>query len=462
MSLETVEFSLICEEDLDIGSGTRQVRLQDGSLVTAHQLSLPSLLIRRTRQVQATAGQAALTVASLLVPGAKVAGVTTQNLTRLGTSQGLTGVAIGDGTLMDFWGTQTTLTAGAQTTQADFRGQSWPTYPSGGNIILSALGGLFDGQGTLEVTVHYFLLPHRQATDTANGADPAPTLALTLEDLLDVLATPAKGTLLVSDGTLWKSLPVGGDGEVLTVDSTQPLGLRWAVPTGGGGPTPSGAVNYGTTFTAQTSVSVGAATHGFTSPYLLVRVYALSGAEVLPATVTIHPTTYTVTATFAAPQSGRLVINGIGNGVPNYGTPFSGASSVTILGTAHGFGTPNLLWGVYDTAGQRVDPVSVSVDPLTFDVVGTFSTPLSGWLALSGTGQGGANYGTTFTGQTTVVIPAATHGYGTPNLLVGLYDAATPAQAIEASTLQVQPTTYTVTATFAAGQDGRLVINGSS
>lgn len=44
-----------------------------------------------------------------------------------------------------------------------------------------------------------------------------------------------KGDLLVHDGSALACLPVGTDGQVLTADSTQPDGVKWAAGGGGGG-----------------------------------------------------------------------------------------------------------------------------------------------------------------------------------------------------------------------------------
>lgn len=51
------------------------------------------------------------------------------------------------------------------------------------------------------------------------------------------LAAAAAGDLLIHDGERWGVLEVGADGEVLTADSTEDLGVAWATA-GGGTPTP--------------------------------------------------------------------------------------------------------------------------------------------------------------------------------------------------------------------------------
>lgn len=156
-------FSKVVREDLDIGTGTRQLRLQDGSLVTANQLQLSSLLVLATRRINATLLANALTLGSMIPAGAMVAGVTTEILIAIGQSQGLGSITIGDGTIMDRWGVQTDLTQGAQTDQGDFQPGPWPIYPTATDVVISAIDGKFDSVGQIEVTVHYFLLPHRAA-----------------------------------------------------------------------------------------------------------------------------------------------------------------------------------------------------------------------------------------------------------------------------------------------------------
>lgn len=163
MSLELVEFSRICLEDLDIGNGTRAVGLADGSTATLHQVSLASLLIPTTRTIVPGAGMATAVLTAMIPGGARVAGVTTQILTSLGTTQGLTSFSVGDGIVMERWGIQSALTAGAQTDQGDFTDSNWPVYPSDTDIILSAIGGLFNGAGEIQVTAWTFFLTHRAA-----------------------------------------------------------------------------------------------------------------------------------------------------------------------------------------------------------------------------------------------------------------------------------------------------------
>jgi hypothetical protein len=150
-------------EDLDVGSGTRSVRLADGSLATLTQVSLPGLCSLKTTRLNASNGASALTATGLIPANARVAGVTSKVTTTLATTNSLTGFAIGDGTIVDRWGGQTTLTANAETDQGDFADAEWPVYAAATDVVLSAQGGTFGSTGQVEVTLWYFLMTHRTA-----------------------------------------------------------------------------------------------------------------------------------------------------------------------------------------------------------------------------------------------------------------------------------------------------------
>ncbi|MGE5647628.1 MAG: hypothetical protein ACM336_17765 [Acidobacteriota bacterium] len=79
------------------------------------------------------------------------------------------------------------------------------------------------------------------------------------------------------------------------------------------------------------------------------------------------------------------------SGGSNYSQAFSGATSVTIAGTAHGLGTANVIVDCYDAAtpAARLEPASVTVHPATFDVTVTFSSARSGRCVVNGSGASG-------------------------------------------------------------------------
>jgi hypothetical protein len=150
-------------EDIDVGQNTRSVRLADGSLATLTQVSLPGLCSLKTTRLNASNGASVLTATGLIPAGSRIAGVTTRVTTTLGTGGGLTGFAIGDGVSTARWGTQSTLTANAETDQGDFEDGSWPAYAAATDVVLSAVGGTFASTGQVEVSVFFFLLTHRTA-----------------------------------------------------------------------------------------------------------------------------------------------------------------------------------------------------------------------------------------------------------------------------------------------------------
>ena len=161
--METVTYSLLYREDLDLGSGTKQVRLADNGLYTVNQLQLSSFMLPRTYSLTPTATTAIATVTGGLLAGMRVCRVTSKITTTFGVTQSLSSIQIGDGVVADRWGEQSTLTLNAETDQGDFLDASWPIYPAATDLSITAVGGLFDGTGAIELTVFYFYLIHRSA-----------------------------------------------------------------------------------------------------------------------------------------------------------------------------------------------------------------------------------------------------------------------------------------------------------
>jgi len=214
-------------------------------------------------------------------------------------------------------------------------------------------------------------------------------------------------------------------------------------------------------FVNRISVYVGGTTHRLGTRGLLAQLYtdAVPAAAVEPAALTVDQSTYDVLAQFADPLSGSLVLSG----AAPYIRDFTAATTVTVLGSAHGFATADLLWRLYDNtqpAGQILGsavfaPDSITVHPSTFDVVVTFSDPMTGYLVLT---KSDPQYAASFTSQMTVTVAGSTHGLGTRALLWGVWDASTPRTALAPNTLTVHPTTYDVVATFSDPTSGRLVL----
>ncbi|HEX8985263.1 MAG TPA: hypothetical protein VF767_07525, partial [Bryobacteraceae bacterium] len=83
-------------------------------------------------------------------------------------------------------------------------------------------------------------------------------------------------------------------------------------------------------------------------------------------------------------------VTALGGG--NYAQSFTSQATLTIPGTAHGFGTASLLAACYDdaTPAAALAYTSMSVHPLTFDVTITFAGARSGRCVVNGSGAANA------------------------------------------------------------------------
>jgi hypothetical protein len=97
-----------------------------------------------------SAGAGTILVPNLVPLGYRMEGALVRIDTAFGASNGVTGIAIGDSTAVDRWGT-IGLTAGLQTTQQAFHGADRPIAATAYSIILSAIGGTFDSAGSCTV-----------------------------------------------------------------------------------------------------------------------------------------------------------------------------------------------------------------------------------------------------------------------------------------------------------------------
>ena len=158
--METITFSKILVEDLDIGDGTRSLRLQDGALYNLNRVHLGTLLLTRTQTLNASAAAAVLTASGLFLAGARIFGVTIEVLTAFGATNGLTGLAIGYAADSTAWGNAIALTLGTKTSQADFLSGALPIFATATDALVTALGGTFDATGQLQVKTHYMMLRH--------------------------------------------------------------------------------------------------------------------------------------------------------------------------------------------------------------------------------------------------------------------------------------------------------------
>ena len=148
---------------------------------------------------------------------------------------------------IDILGNSGTVTNGVYTT-GSYSNPTWITSLSGSKISGDISGNAANVTGTVAI---------------ANGG----TGQTTKTEAFDALSpTTTKGDLIVSNGTDNIRLPVGADTYVLTADSTQASGVKWAAGGGGGGMADPGAngvvvrtalnTTAARTITAGTGISV--------------------------------------------------------------------------------------------------------------------------------------------------------------------------------------------------------------
>ena len=87
-----------------------------------------------------------------------------------------------------------------------------------------------------------------------------------------------------------------------------------------------------------------------------------------------------------------------------------------------------------------------------------WNTGNSRWEPQALPGSSNGAYSISFVSQTTLSIPGALHLLGTPNLLIGCYDASVPNMRVHPNTVSINATTFDVTVTFSVAQSGRCVL----
>ena len=183
-------------------------------------------------------------------------------------------------------------------------------------------------------------------------------------ELLAALARPPKGALLASLGGLWRQLSVGSNGQVLTADSTEVSGLKWAAAGG------SATLVDLASATASSSATIDL--EAFSDTY---REYLVFGSQVKPAIdnngifLRVKDGTYQGDAgdysydrayiaggtwTLASSDSASVIapMDGIGNATGE------GVSFVCLISrprdAENGFFRVLMLWCGTDTAGNSI------------------------------------------------------------------------------------------------------------
>jgi hypothetical protein len=98
---------------------------------------------------------ATVTSSSLIPAGSIVIAVSTAVTTALGTTNSTTGYQVGDGTDADAFGAITGTADTTRSRRTDWTITSAPVYASATDIVLTAVGGNFDGTGDIKVVVWY-------------------------------------------------------------------------------------------------------------------------------------------------------------------------------------------------------------------------------------------------------------------------------------------------------------------
>ena len=106
----------------------------------------------------ASDGASVLTAAGLAPADARILGLTTEITAEFGISRGLTGLILGDGVVSDRFGVSGSLTPETTTNQLDFNSDVQQIAPPGYTILVSALGGTFDANGSVKITLYWSTL----------------------------------------------------------------------------------------------------------------------------------------------------------------------------------------------------------------------------------------------------------------------------------------------------------------
>lgn len=106
-----------------------------------------------TATLACTAGAALLTASGLVPANRRLLASWAKNLSAIGTSQGVSGYDLGSHGLQDRWGANIGLGSGTKTTVGSFRSSDQPVSGSAQDITVTALGGTFDGVGSIEITI---------------------------------------------------------------------------------------------------------------------------------------------------------------------------------------------------------------------------------------------------------------------------------------------------------------------
>lgn len=129
-----------------------------------------------------------------------------------------------------------------------------------------------------------------------------------------------------------------------------------------------------------------------------------------------------------------------------FGSPSGGITPITCAAVPHS-----------SIAATAVTPGSYTCANITVGADGSTTAAANGSC---GGGSGGAagSFAQAFASQTSVTITGATHGLGTANMVVEVYDGASPAARVRPAKVTIDASTFAVVVTFNNSQSGTIVL----
>jgi hypothetical protein len=241
--------------------------------------------------------------------------------------------------------------------------------------------------------------------------------------------TTLLGDLIVRGSTTVQRLPVGSDGQVLTADSTQPLGIKWANPTGGsGGQTP---------WTSD----INAANH------------ALNSVSAIGIGMVSNPAAARLAIQTTGTEDGVTVQNTVNTEFASASVMDDGGNYLSMRSYGSAFATDPGLSSIESNAGVKFVANSAEVMRLAGGhlLVGTATDDTVNMLQVNGTVRSAAG-GFVFpdgTTQTTASTPATApvrSVFGRTGVVVaqgGDYSAAQITNAVDATSTYANPSWIT-------------------
>jgi Protein of unknown function (DUF2793) len=334
-----------------------------------------------------------------------------------------------------------------------FNGSTWtPSVSFSGTIAANQIAF---GSGTNTVTGSS-ALTFAGSTLTVGGAVQLGT-SLTFNGSSSGSATIQVAATAGTPNPLQLPTTTGTAGQVLSTNGANPQQLSWTTLSVGS--SAFSAITSGTNTTATMIVGSGASLTFSGTGVIEATELATSGSPVVVSAASPPSTGQVLTATSATAANwqtpsggGSTAFSAITSSTNTTATMTVGPGSIL---TFSGAGSPpsegeinaNFIYGVQISATA---PTTGQVLTSTGATSANWQTPASG---------GGGSYATNFSSITTFTVLGTTHGLGTPDVSVTVYDSATGLRnLILPNSVSVDTSTYNVTITFSFSQSGRVVI----